>query len=357
MDPSRSRLVLAGVGVAAALALVALARRPAPSLGHPAGHHRPATDHAPTDASARAPASAPAHGAPTARPDGATTDAGASGLDCANASGLAAVAGDQAVPVERVCDRLRRLGGLRGTTVDRAQARLVLDQLVVAALVRGALQAERLEVSDTELDQRLRERLGDGGAGPGAEVLREQLRERLELEALSAHRNAASLAVSDAEVDAELARGAPGIDRGQGMRVEGWLSRVSPQADADALGRSQRAAEAFAEAVLREAPEPAAARLRLTHLAPFVVGANGVEPDLESAAGGLSEGHWSSAARTRVGWVVLRGLGRSAGDELPAGELRARVRQALERRARQRAQQDVVAALRSNTRVELRVTP
>lgn len=57
------------------------------------------------------------------------------------------------------------------------------------------------------------------------------------------------------------------------------------------------AAEGFARAVRAEAPEGAAARLPLARLAPFVVGENGVEFELECAATSTTEGHWSEVTR------------------------------------------------------------
>lgn len=112
---------------------------------------------------------------------------------------------------------------------------------------------------------------------------------------------------------------------------------------------------AFAAAVQTRAPEAAAAEHHLTHLAPFVLGANGVEPEMERAALALSEGQWSAAVRTRVGWAVLRALGRVEGREPTPDALRAQVRRALESRRLQAARGELLTSLRTAARVEVLV--
>ena len=91
----------------------------------------------------------------------------------------------------------------------------------------------------------------------------------------------------------------------------------------------------------------------MAHLAAFVVAVNGLEPELERAVGGLALGQWSGAVRTRVGWAVLRSLGREEAQRLDASDLRARVRRALENRRRQEARKGVLAAARTEILVDL----
>jgi len=280
-------------------------------------------------------------------------DAPGRALDCAHPSGDAARIDAEAIPAERVCARLSRLGGVVAAGVDRRQARLVLDQLIDVALVRRALAFERAGVSESELAAALAALPGAVADAAVDPLLNEQMRERLELRKLAGLRS--RLEVSDGEVDAEVAAGAPGIDRGQGVRVEAWIARMTPGVDAGEHPAAQQAAEGFAAAVATQSPEAAAAQHHMAHLAPFVLGANGVEPELERAAFGLSEGQWSGAVRTRVGWAVLRVIGRSEGQAMTTDALRALVRRALESRRLQAAQAELLASLRAAARVEVLV--
>ncbi|MDB4928757.1 MAG: hypothetical protein JWM10_1241, partial [Myxococcaceae bacterium] len=271
-------------------------------------------------------------------------------LDCAHPQGNAALIDGAALPAERLCARLARLG-VAAAGPGRQQARVVLDQLIDVALVGRALAWERTSVSEAELATALAAlQPGDAAVDP---LVHEQLRERLELRKLAGLRH--RLEVSEQEVDVEVAAGAPGIDRGQGIRVEAWLARMAPGSDGGDRPPAQAAAEAFALAVQTQSPEAAAAEHHLAHLAPFVLGANGVEPDMERAAVGLTEGQWSAAIRTRVGWAVLRALGRVEGTEPTPDALRALVRRALESRKLQAARQEILAGLRSAARVEVLV--
>ena len=315
----------------------------------------PDTDGPPPDAAAtpRPVVDAASGGAPASQDVPSrqrVADAALPALDCVHPAGDAARLGGAAIPQAALCERLGAMGGVRPDGVDRAQARLVLDQLVDAALVARALAWERAAVSEAEVTAALG---SDAGAST---LLRAQLRERLELQKLVALRERPR-EVTEAEVDAEVARGAPGIDRGQGVRVEAWIARVPPAADPDAAVRAtaRQAAEAFARAVETEAPEAAAARLRMARVAPFVVGANGVEPALERAAFALDVGRFSEAVETRVGWMVLRPTGRAEGERLRDDEMRARVRAALERQRLQGARESVLNALRGAARIDVLV--
>ena len=60
-------------------------------------------------------------------------------------------------------------------------------------------------------------------------LLTEQARERLEVRKLASLRH--RLEVTEADVDAEVAAGAAGIDRGGGVRVDGWIARTAPGSD------------------------------------------------------------------------------------------------------------------------------
>lgn len=335
-----------GGAVALVLAAVVFARQcgrfPAPHASLPDAAAPP---HAVVDAATG--------GAPVAQdaPSGQlASDAALPALDCAHPAGDAARLEGAAISQATLCERLGAIGGVRPDSVDRAQARLVLDQLIDGALVTRALAWERASVTDAELTASLG---SDAGASA---LLRAQLRERLELQKLVTLRERPR-EVTEAEVDAEVARGAPGIDRGQGVRVEAWIARVAPTADPDAAVRAsaRQSAEAFARAVQTEAPEAAAARLRMARVAPFVVGANGVEPEMERAAFSLDVGRFSEAVSTRVGWMVLRPMGRVEGERLHDDEMRARVRAALERQRLQTARESVLTALRAAARVEVLV--
>ncbi|MBK6534207.1 MAG: peptidylprolyl isomerase [Deltaproteobacteria bacterium] len=363
MPRPRARLWLASVVLGALVALIAgaLFTRSSPR-GRGAQRSPDAGSTLPTSIDSRPPMLVAADVA--AWGDGPPADASRPALDCAHPAGNAALIDDAALTAERVCARLARMGGLAAVGADRRQARVVLDQLIDVMLVGRALAWERAAVTDDEVSAALAElrpaRIVDASVdrvppvvAPVDPLVREQVRERLELRKLAALRH--RLEVSDAEVDAEVAAGAPGIDRGQGIRVEAWLARMAPGSDGGARPPAQAAAEAFATAVQSERPEAAASRLAMSHLAPFVLGANGVEPDMERAALGLSEGQWSGAIHTRVGWAVLRALGRVEGTEPTPDALRALVRRALESRKLQAARQELLAALRSAARIEVLV--
>lgn len=312
------------------------------------------------DASAAPPVARPPHDpmraadapAPSAPRDG---DASLPPLDCARPAGDVARVDGAPITASRLCARLASLGALRPSGVIPAQARLNLDQLIDATLVARALAWERAAVTDAELSAALAA-LDAGAPSPDAGLLGEQLRERLELSKLATLRQPPQ-EVTESDVDAEIARGAPGIDRGQGVRVEAWIARVPPATDPDAAVRAtaRQSAEDFARAVQTEAPDAAAARLHLARVAPFVLSANGVEPELERAALALGTGHWSEALSTRVGWMVLRPLGRVEGARLPDAVLRARVRAALLRQRLSGTEASVIAALRNAARIEVLV--
>ncbi|MDQ3297498.1 MAG: peptidyl-prolyl cis-trans isomerase, partial [Myxococcota bacterium] len=197
----------------------------------------------------------------------------------------------------------------------------------------------------------------DAGAkpDPGVDIplLQEQMRERLELQKLSASQ--AKLEVSEQEVDAELAAGAPGIDRGQGIRVEGWLYRIPPSADAAAQAKAEQAAQEFSKAIPAVKPEVAAKQHGLTPVPPFLVADHGLEPDLEAAARSLSKGQLSRPIKTKVGAMVIRMIERVEGTKLDDKFLRARVRKALETRKAAGAGKDVLTRLRNAARIEILV--
>jgi hypothetical protein len=269
-------------------------------------------------------------------------------FDCTQPIGEAARVDGESLSIADLCARLARLGAITPNGTERVQAAHVLDRMIDNLLVRRALERERLTVTKAELDAAL------GAMGPriGADVdlLTLQVRERLEVAKLVAKR--ADVAVSDREVEAELAAGAPGISRGQGMRVEGWIARTSPSADKATQEAARRRAESFAKALRTTEPIDAALMHDVTALAPFVVGESGVEPELEGAASALPAGRWSAALRTRVGYVVIRVVGIEKGEPLDAPGMRARVRKALETRKQQGAQQRLLEELRAAARIE-----
>lgn len=356
-DPGRPWLRRAVQGAVLAVALFALSRFRADPRALPS-----ASDAGETSVTRRDPAT----GLPPPRPpyegdawsgDATALDAANLSLDCARPQGDVARVDSEAISAERLCARLRRIGAVTASGPDGQQTRWVLDQLIDVTLVRHALAFERAEVPEAEVTTALVALLSDAGPRAAADdtLLREQLRERMELRALLRLRH--PIEVTEAQVEAELARGAPGIDRGQGVRVEGWIARTPPGVDAGERPAAQRAAEDFARAIEIETPEAAAARLRLTRLAPFVVGINGVEPELERAATSVPEGRWSGAVRTRVGWAVLRVMGAVEGARIPDGVLRARVREALENRALQDARNSSLEQLRAAARVERLIAP
>ena len=128
------------------------------------------------------------------------------------------------------------------------------------------------------------------------------------------------------------------------------IARVAPGAAPSADDAARRLAEAFAASA---AGGPATDRpAGLTPVPAFVLGATGVEHELEQAAQGLDRGMWSPAIRTRVGWAVIRVLDRVAAAAVDPVALRALVRAALERRRGARARQELMAVLRSAARIE-----
>lgn len=268
---------------------------------------------------------------------------------CTQPSGNAALVDGAPITLERLCRWLARTGAVRDGKVEARQARMVLDQMIDALLISRAAEKAGAVVTEAELRAEL-DKLGAGSA-VDAELLKEQLRQRLEARKLVDSRG--TTVVTDAEVDAELARGAPGIDRGQGIRVEAWVRRLAQGADAAAEAAAEQAAHGFAAAVPKESPEAAAGRHGLRRLAPFVVGTSGLEPELEEMVQAMSPGQWSRAVRTRVGWSVVRVIERVEGTKLDDKQLRARVRQALENRKRNVGRDDTLARLRAEARIEI----
>lgn len=276
---------------------------------------------------------------------GAATEAGAQlpKLDCKQPVGDVARVDGTGIPARQLCDWLAKTGG--------ANARTALDQMIDALVVKNALAAKGATVSEQEIDAALRELAVD----PKDQLYRQQVRERLELRKLATLH--ASLEVSEREVDAELAAGAPGIDRGQGVRVEGWIARVAPGADGKLRDAAKEAAHAFSKALATQQPADAAKAHGLAPLAPFVVGPSGLEPALENAASSVRKGELSAPVETKTGWVVIRVLERVEGEKLDDKTLRERVRRALENRKAAAATKDVLTRLRNAARVEILVEP
>ncbi len=268
-------------------------------------------------------------------------------FDCGYPAGDAARVDGKGIPLAALCEQLNRLGAVTPQGTERVQARAVLDRMIDAVLVSNALEREKATLTKDELALALRELPPRIGAD--VELITAQLRDRLALKKLVEKRT--SLTVTEYEVDAEILDGAPGIDRGQGVRVEGYIARMTPGGDENA---ARERAEKFAGG--DKSPEVAAAG-KMTPLPAFVVGASGVEPELQDAAFGLAKGKWSGALRTRVGWVVIRVIESEPGikvEDTPS--LRARVRRALETRKLQGAQQRLLDELRAAARIEYIVT-
>lgn len=279
-------------------------------------------------------------------PVAAGAEAGA-GFDCGRPQGAAVRIDELELSIARVCARMRIIGGVRPSgAIDHAQARLVIEQLIDGALVARALGATGGSVSDDDVETAMAA-FDPGATAGGLTLLREQVRERLEVETLLAARGRAE--ITEREVDDELARGAPGIDRGGGLRLDGWIARVAPGAVAAADDAARKLAEAFAASPGTSTTDRPAG---LTPVPAFVLGASGVEPELEQAAQSLDRGQWSPAIRTRVGWVVIRVLDRVEARPVDPVTLRALVRQALTRRRDDRARQALMAELRSAARIE-----
>ena len=306
------------------------------------------------DGAGRSSAGGPAPVAPSLPVATGTTAAGTAGFDCARPSGEAVRIDGTGIPLERLCANLARLGAVTKAGVDRRQARLALDRIVDASLVQRALAQQHLVVSDAEVAAAL-EPLQPRGGSPTADtaVLKEQLHERLELEKLVAMRSKGE--VTEQDIDAELANGAPGIDRGQGVRVEAWIARVPPGAGPERDATARKAAEGFAVAVKNTAAEAAAAQHSVTAMPAFVLSEAGIEPELEKAALSVGKGQWTGAVKTRVGWTVLRVLETVEGMRLDDQALRQRVRQALVTRRLQAAKQRVLEELRGTANIEVLV--
>lgn len=300
-----------------------------------------------------APSSVSALRAPSPADGGASalSDAAQRTRICESPTGNAALVNGSAITVERLCNWLSRTGAVnRDGEAERGHARSVLERMIDAMLVSRELEKAGLTVGEAELRNELRTM---SASAADVELLTEQLRERLEVRALTNKRFPSK--VTKAEIDAEIARGAPGIDRGQGVRVEGWVRRVAPTADATAQAVAEQAAKDFVAAVANEAPDLAARRLGLGGLPPFIVGQNNLEPNLEETAQTLPVGAWSQPIRTRVGWTIIRVLGREEGIPLDDAKLRERVRQALETRKLNEARDRVLMHLRATAQIEILV--
>ncbi len=289
----------------------------------------------------------------------ATAGASKPALDCAHPAGNVATIDGTAITAERLCGWLGKLGARRPDGIDHVQARQVLDRMIDAVLVERALARAGIQVTDADVDALLGQLGATAPAGAttdpasAPDLLREQARERLELQKLAASRG--DHRVTEAEVDRELAAGAPGIDRGQGVRVEGWVARVAPSADTAARMKAEKAAERFAAELGTAAPEKLASIHGLAHLPPFLLSDSGLEPELETAAFSIGRGEYTRAIETRTGWVVLRVLERVAGTKLDDAALRARVRRALETRKLQGTSKQVLGQLRSQAAIEVLV--
>ena len=288
----------------------------------------PATTPASTKTTGAAAPAAPAQPALPAVTAPTTPRGGIAGFDCTRPSGAAARVDGVTLQLADLCTRLAAFGAVMKGGTDRTQAKLVLDRMIDATLVRNALAQKRITVDPKKL-------------GDATGILREQLRERLELETL-----AEIAPVTEADIDAEIARGAPGVDRGEGTEVEGWLLRVAPN---DIAGRA-KAKERIDG--LAHNPETMSAKQGLTAIPPFLLGTNIVEKGLEEAAGKLPKGKWSEPIETRVGWAVIRVRRQVDGMELTDPLMRARIRRALEvRRLAQHKQ--TLEDLRAAARVEI----
>lgn len=332
-------LAAAGLGIGGWLLVRGDALRPLPSpVAHDA--HRSGTSGGSTSAD-------PIGASSSTRAATATPDLATQTTICVRPDGNVATVDGEAIAVARLCGWLARIGAVRPGGADRKQARVVLDRMIDAVLVARALRVEGAIVSDAEVDKAL---AALAGRRLDPELLKTQIRERLELEKLAALRVARE--VSDAEVDAEIASGAPGIDRGQGVNAEAWVLRVPPGGDAE---RAEQAARAFASAVGTTAPEVAARQHGLSHVSAFVLTANGVEPELEDTALALSKGQWSGAIRTKIGWTVLRVLGHVEEQKLDAAALRTRVRSAIATRKLQAAAKELREKLRAAATIEVLV--
>jgi parvulin-like peptidyl-prolyl isomerase len=270
-----------------------------------------------------------------------SVDAPGLGLDCAKPAGDAARVDGAAITLATLCTELGKRGG------GQSGARAVLDRLIDDVLVKRALAAAHMQVTDAEVVAALEAR-GLQAPAPDQDpaLLQQEMRTRLELEKL-----AGTQPVTEADVDAELAAGAPGIDRGAGIRVEGWIIRVPANADAAARTKAEASAHAFA----KNPTDAAAKQYGMTKLAPFIVGSGGIEPALEAAANGLARGEVSRAIATKVGWTVIKKLDDVTGTPLDDTALRHRVRKALETRRQQTAASEVIGRLRRTTRIEILV--
>lgn len=270
-------------------------------------------------------------------------------IDCGKPSGDVARIDDARVTEAILCEELSKIGGVKSGVADRSQARAVLDRLIDAILVRRALATAGAEVTEREVDDALQKLLVPE---QDRVVVREQMRARLELDKLVASRT--KIEVTEAEVDAELAAGAPGIDRGQGIRADGWVARVPPDADPAAQETAERSVKAFAAAATTN-PEAAAKQHGLVYLPPFVIGQSGLEPALEAAAQRSAKSQLSQPVKTRVGWTVIRVLDRAEGTSLDSKDFRTRVRDALKTRRTAAASKDLMTSLRNAATIELLV--
>lgn len=275
-------------------------------------------------------------------------------LDCDAPAGDVVRVGDAAIAADAVCRELLFVAGRAPrppASAWRAQARQLRDQLVDALLVHQALAGNGVQVAAADVESALAAvRPGAGAAvapsGAEDEVLRRQLRARLELARLIALRAGAEL--TDAELRAAYDQDPVRFAEPGHANVTPFVRRLPRSAAADEVAAAEQRVDDFAEAVAAgTAPAQAARAGGLTELAPFVLEDRGIEPALRAAAFGLAPGRWTDPTRTSIGWVVLRVDAVHPGKVRPFEQVRDRVRASLVAQARLDQQEVLLRELRA----------
>lgn len=287
-------------------------------------------------------------------------------LDCAHPAGDAARFSNGAVTVAEICAELQALSGPQGKAepaTERVRARHILDRQLDARLVALALAEEHTAVTEGEIDTALAH-LPSNKAGVDVaaqlkrqgidiEVVRRELRRRLEQSLLLALRGQASSAGGD--IDREYAEHPERYQQGAGTQVQAYIARTAPNAPAETEDKARLAAEAFALAVQTTPPQALAKAQQLAALPPFAVQPNELEPGLTAALAGLQSGQWTPAVRTRAGWLVAKVVDRTDGTPRPLAEVRGEIVQRLAAEHKHAELLRIFAALRAAAAIEVLV--
>lgn len=317
------------------------------------------------------------------RGTGSTADAGSAAhvfgaegapleaLHCDAPRGDVARVDGQGISAAEVCAEWKRLSGAvqKGDPVvmDR-HGKQLLERMIDAVLVTRALVTDGLVISEADVDaavdaaatRRARsDRSVDAmkafeaelkATGSTIEQVRRELRERLALEALVAHRE--PFEPSDAVLQRAYAEDPTRFGAPRTAKVEGVLARAPESAAAHERQRALEIATAFSTRVASGESVEAAMGPGLQPMAPFEVTSTGAEPQLAAAAFHLSPGDWSPPVQTRAGVVVMQLVEIRGGEPRPFSEVREQVKQRVQGEHTLAARGRVLSALREAATIE-----